>query len=171
MSGSRSRHGTVGWTARLLNAAGRSPFGGPLSRAHAALYRWTKGRFLPIWFGAPVMVLEVRGRKSGKPRRVPVVYAARPPGYIVIAANGGATRPPRWGLNLAAAGEAVVYLGGRAQGVRARRVEGAERQLLWDEYKRTYPDLDAYTEFTSREFPVFELIPEEPSKPRTPTGA
>src|ERR1700752_4128803 len=44
-------------------------------RLHANLYRISRGRFLPLWFaGAPVMVLETVGRRSGQKRATPVLY-------------------------------------------------------------------------------------------------
>lgn len=44
-------------------------------RLHARLYRITGGRFLPRWFdGAPVMVLETVGRRSGRKPATPVLY-------------------------------------------------------------------------------------------------
>ena len=42
-------------------------------RLHAAIYRRTGGRVLPRWFGAPVMVLETVGRRTGEPRSTPIL--------------------------------------------------------------------------------------------------
>jgi F420H(2)-dependent quinone reductase len=46
-----------------------------MGRLHARLYRLSGGRFLPRWFaGAPVLVLETIGRRSGHKRATPVLY-------------------------------------------------------------------------------------------------
>jgi len=72
-----------------------------MGRLHARLYRISGGRFLPQWFaGAPVMVLETVGRRSGHKRATPVLYLRAGDALIVLAANTGADRTPAWWLNL-----------------------------------------------------------------------
>src|SRR2546423_10275080 len=77
------------------------------SRLHAAAYSRTRGRFVPRWFGAPVLVLETVGAKTGRPRATPVIYARRGNDLIVMASNAGHPRTPAWWLHLRAAGEGV----------------------------------------------------------------
>jgi F420H(2)-dependent quinone reductase len=129
-----------------------------MSRIHASLFRVTRGRFLPRWFqGAPVLALEVRGRKSGKLIRLPLVYATHPDGWVVIAANGGAERDPPWVGNLKAAGSARVHVRGREHEVVPRFLGGQEKLSVRDEYEKIYPTVSDYEQFTDRDFPVIVL--------------
>jgi deazaflavin-dependent oxidoreductase (nitroreductase family) len=130
------------------------------SRLHARLYRVTRGHFLPRWFaGAPVMVLEARGRRSGEPRSSPVLYLRDGDALVVCASNAGADRTPAWWLNLREAGEGTVVIGSERTRVRPRVLEGAERQRLWQAFAEMYPQVEMYTEFTERPFPLVALEP------------
>ena len=137
----------------------RMPLSRWLSRAHASLYRATGGRFLPRWFGAPLMVIEVAGRRSGVPRRNPVVYARDGEDFVVVAANAGADRVPSWFLNLQEAGAATLLLDGRRIAVAAQVTQGAERERLWRVFAKVYPPVEGYQQFTDRELPVIRLMP------------
>jgi F420H(2)-dependent quinone reductase len=144
--------------AKFLHWAGGSFWGGPLSRIHGAVYKLTRGRFFPRWFqGSPVLVLEVRGRKSGRSINLPLVYARHPDGWVVIAANGGAQRDPPWVHNLKAAGEAKVHVGNRTYDVVPRLLEGDEKRAVRTDYEKVYPTVTDYERFTTRDFPVIVL--------------
>jgi deazaflavin-dependent oxidoreductase (nitroreductase family) len=130
------------------------------SRLHARLYRLTRGRFFPRWFaGAPVMVLEVRGRRSGDLRAAPILYLRDGDALIVCASNAGAHRTPAWWLNLREAGEGTAIIGGQRTQVRPRVLAGAERERLWQAFAEMYPQVEMYTEFTERPFPLVALEP------------
>ena len=146
----------------MQHLGGRVPYFGRLvPRLHARLYRRLGGRFVGRWFGGPVAVLETVGRKSGKARSTPVIYAWDGDDVIVVSANAGNPRPQAWALNLLSNPEAVLVIGGERHRVRGTQVEGAERERRLDVYRRVYPKVDAYTAFTDREFPVFVLEPRE----------
>ncbi len=130
------------------------------SRLHARLYELTGGRFLPRWFaGAPVMVLETVGRRTGGPRSNPVLYLRDGDALVVMASNAGADRTPAWWLNLREAGEGTAVLGRERQRVRPRLLEGSERQRIWERFVEMYPQAEDYTRFTEREFPLVALEP------------
>jgi deazaflavin-dependent oxidoreductase (nitroreductase family) len=129
------------------------------SRLHARLYRLSNGRFVSRWFGAPVLVLETVGRRSGKPRATPVLYLRDGDRFVVLAANAGAERTPAWWLNLQAAGAASVVVGGRRSDVRAQLLEGTERARLWDDFVAMYPQAHEYVGFTTRPLPLVALEP------------
>jgi deazaflavin-dependent oxidoreductase (nitroreductase family) len=126
---------------------------------HARLYRRTGGRFVPKWFGAPVMVLETVGRKSGKPRATPVLHLRDGDRLVVMASNAGHHRTPAWWLNLREAGEGVAVIAGERTRVRPRIPEGEERERLWEGFKRMYPAAEDYLGFTDREIPLVVLEP------------
>jgi deazaflavin-dependent oxidoreductase (nitroreductase family) len=147
--------------ARLQNLSGRIPYlGSAVPRLHARLYKRLGGRFVGRWFGGPVAVLETVGRRSGKARSTPVIYAWDGDDVIVVPANAGNARTPAWWLNLRERPEATIVIGGERHRVRAREAHGEERERRLAVYERVYPDkLDEYGRFTEREFPVVVLEP------------
>ena len=146
--------------ARLQNLGGRVPFlGSAVPRLHARLYKRLGGRFVGRWFGGPVAVLETTGRKSGKTRATPVIYAWHGDDVIVVPANAGNQRAPSWWVNLQADPRAVVVIGGERRNVSARETHGEEREQARRAYERVYPKVDEYGNFTDREFPIVALSP------------
>jgi deazaflavin-dependent oxidoreductase (nitroreductase family) len=128
-------------------------------RLHARLYRLSRGRLLPRWFGAPVLVMETVGRRSGRRRSTPVLYLGDGGGLVVYAANAGAHRTPDWWLNLRDAGEATVVLGGERLAVRPRVLAGAERERAWSAFCEMYPQARTYPSLTDRPMPLVALEP------------
>jgi deazaflavin-dependent oxidoreductase (nitroreductase family) len=131
------------------------------SRFHARLNRVTRGRFMPRWFGAPVLVLETVGRRSGRKRATPILYLEDGDRVIVYAANAGAHRTPAWWLNLREAGEGVTVLRGRRTDVRPRVLEGDEREDVFRRFCEMYPQAREYPGFTDRPMPLVALEPVE----------
>ena len=129
------------------------------SRLHSRIYRLSGGRLLRGWFGAPVLVLETVGRRSGKPRSTPILYLRDDDALVVLAANAGAHRTPAWWLNLREAGKGAVVIKGRRHDVRPRVLEGEERERLWEAFVRMYPQAAEYHGFTDRRLPLVALEP------------
>ena len=93
------------------------------ARFHSGTLVATRGRVGAKWLGAPVLVLETVGRKSGKVRRIPLIYVRDGESYVLLAANAGNDRPPAWWLNLQASTTAVVLVGGQRLTSAWREVE------------------------------------------------
>ena len=145
--------------ARRSNAAANRQAGPSkaFSRLHARLYRRTGGRFIPRWFGAPVLVLETIGRRTGEPRATPILFLRRGGDFIVYAANAGAHRVPAWWLNLREAGEGQVIIAGQRSRVHPRVLEGAEREHAYRAFCEMYPQARDYPSFTDRPMPLVAL--------------
>ena len=126
---------------------------------HKSLYRLTGGRVGGKIGNLPVLLLTSTGRKSGKSRTNPLLYAPVGDGYAVIASKGGAPRHPLWYLNLQANPGAKVRVGRETRQVRARDAEGDERERLWRSLADVFPGYDTYAEKTSRRIPVVVLEP------------
>jgi len=132
-----------------------------MGRLHAQLYRISGGRVLSRWFaGAPVMVLETVGRRTGTKRATPVLYLRDGDALVVLAANAGADRTPAWWLNLREAGVGEVVIGRRRMRVRPRLLADAERARLWQAFVAMYPQAEHYTRFTDRVLPLIALEPD-----------
>ena len=129
-----------------------------LGWAHNTIYRLTGGKAGGTMRGAPVLLLTVHGRKSGKRRTVPLLYGRDGDRYVVIASKGGDPKHPAWYLNLRG-GEADLQVGKEHHHVRARDAEGDERERLWAQMVEVYADYATYQTKTSRQIPVVVLEP------------
>jgi len=130
-----------------------------LSRIHRAIYRVSGGRVGGSFGKAPVLLLTTTGRKSGRSRTQPLLYARDGDRYVVIASKGGSPTHPLWYLNLRANPAAEVTIGRLSQRVRASDAEGEERERLWRAVTDLYSGYDKYAERTSRRIPVVVLSP------------
>ena len=132
-------------------------------RVHRALYKLSGGRFL--WTtsnkrGWGALRLTTTGRKSGQERSVIVGYIEDGPNLILVAMNGWDEGHPAWWLNLEAHPDAVVRLPGEdPRRVHALRVEGTERDRLWQRWAAVQSDIDRYSGMRSTETPVIVLEP------------
>jgi F420H(2)-dependent quinone reductase len=123
----------------------------------AVLYRATGGRLGGKMSGAPVLLLDHVGRKSGTHRTTPVLYLADGDDLVIVGSRGGSDATPAWWLNLQANPETTVQVGAERRRVIARESSAAERARLWPELTAMYPDFDVYQTRTDREIPVIVL--------------
>ncbi len=145
--------------ARATNTASTrlAPLMRRAGRGQAWLYERTGGRLGGRFFGARVCVLEVVGRRSGEPRRVPLLYVEDGDDLVLLASNGGHPKPPAWWLNLRAAGRGHVQLGRDRVAVTAREAGPGERERLLARFVENYPPAADYATYTDRPFPVVLL--------------
>ena len=130
-----------------------------MTRLHATVYRWSKGRFLGRMGGSPVLVLETTGRHTGRSRRTPVQYLTVDGTFVVVASNAGAPRPPAWCLNLRQHLCARVQVGARTMDVSASEVTGKERTALWGRLTASNRYLESAARRAGHELPLLELTP------------
>ena len=126
---------------------------------HVALYRLTGGRIGGRAFGAPVLLLTARGRKTGKLRTTPLLYLEDGDRLVVVASKGGAPRHPAWFLNLSANPQVTVERRRKRLTMRAREADDAERQRYWPQVVAMYSGYAKYQEKTSRRIPLVVLEP------------
>jgi F420H(2)-dependent quinone reductase len=125
---------------------------------HVNLYRLSGGRIGRTMGGVPILLLEHVGRKSGKKRTTPLMYAPDGDDFVLIASYGGARKHPAWFLNLQANPETTVQVGGERPRVRVEEVEDdPERARLWAKAAAAYPAYDVYQRRTDRKIPVVKL--------------
>jgi deazaflavin-dependent oxidoreductase (nitroreductase family) len=172
-------------TADRLAPAGldlRNRVAGRLLRAINPLARWMISAGIPT--GAPNVLLTVRGRRSGKPRTVPVAMLELDGAWFVQACFG----ETGWVANLRTAGEATVtHPGGRRAPVQAIELSPEEAgpvlqralapfrrsrlfralygphargpvAVMWAFRVRMDDTLEEYTA-AARRYPLFELRP------------
>lgn len=132
-----------------------------MAQLNTALFRRTRGRVGGRFLGgAPVLLLEHVGRRSGQARTSPLIYLDDAPRLVVVASKGGTDTHPAWFHNLMAMPTTEVQLpGGERRRVRPRVAEGAERAALWDRLVAVYRPYADYATRTERQIPVVVLEP------------
>jgi deazaflavin-dependent oxidoreductase (nitroreductase family) len=121
-----------------------------LSRLHVALLRLGIGR---RFRGNRVVVLTTRGRRSGKPRRTPLLAFEDGDRLVLIASFGGAPEDPFWFRNLVA--DPNVEIDGRPYVARVATDE--ERDRLWPQIVERFSGYAGYQAKTSRTIPLAVL--------------
>lgn len=108
--------------------------------------------------GDRLLLLTVRGAKTGQPRTVPLAYTQDRDRYIVAASKGGAPTHPAWYHNLVAHREATIEVGTEKFKVRATPIpRGPERDRLYDAHATVMPGFRGYVTKTKRIIPVVVL--------------
>jgi deazaflavin-dependent oxidoreductase (nitroreductase family) len=135
-------------------------------RAHAWVYRRSGGKIGGNWrVGAgarkpvPTLLLEHKGRKSGKLFASPLVYITEGDNVIIVASMGGRDENPQWYYNLVAEPDVHIEIGRDRRAVRAEVASPEEKERLWPKLVEAYADFDTYKSWTNRDIPVFILKP------------
>jgi deazaflavin-dependent oxidoreductase (nitroreductase family) len=106
--------------------------------------------------GLPVVVVTMRGNKTGKIRKVALMRVAHDGDYVLVASMGGAPRNPVWYYNLKANPDEVLIQDGAEQfEVHLREVSGDEHAVWWERAVAAYPPYAEYQLRTDRQIPVF----------------
>ncbi|MFB9732572.1 MULTISPECIES: nitroreductase family deazaflavin-dependent oxidoreductase [Ornithinimicrobium] len=108
--------------------------------------------------GRPVVVVTMRGARSGLLRRVPLMRVEHDGDYLAVASKGGAPEHPQWFHNLRVHPDVLVH-DGTEQHVRHARLleQGPEREAWWERAVRAFPSYADYQSSTGRTIPVFVL--------------
>jgi deazaflavin-dependent oxidoreductase (nitroreductase family) len=109
--------------------------------------------------GKGVVLLTMRGAKSGKIRKVPLMRVEHDGVYAVVASLGGAPKHPVWYYNLKADPKIQLQDGEVVGDFVARELDGEERDLWWARSVEAWPDYAEYQTKTERIIPVFVLEP------------
>lgn len=109
--------------------------------------------------GMPIVLLTLRGAKTGKLRYTPVMRVEHNGSYAVVASKGGADQHPTWYYNIKAHPEFPLQDGTVTRNYVAREVEGAERDQWWERAVAAFPPYAEYQAKTGRRIPVFVLDP------------
>lgn len=124
---------------------------------HVDRYRATDGEEGHEWQGTQTLLLTTTGRKSGKQRTNPLIYAPHGNDYMIVASKGGADAPPAWYLNLSEQPKVEVQIKDDRFRARARTASAEEKPEMWKTMVGEWPHYDAYQRNTEREIPVVVL--------------
>jgi deazaflavin-dependent oxidoreductase (nitroreductase family) len=149
---------------KLLQAFAQTRLGGKLfvsvfPAIDRRLMPLTRGR-LSTGLGQPVVLLHVRGAKSGAERMTPLLATKDGDSIVLIASAAGAPRHPAWFHNVTANPDVEVTADGARRPMRARVVEGDERERLWAMACDNYSGFARYqVRAGARRIPVVALDP------------
>ena len=146
------RIGALAWMPKLLPQ---------ITWLDKLIQRITGGRLSILRIaGLPNLMLTVVGRKSGVPRTTPLLCVPYGDGQLIAGSNFGGPKAPVWVVNVRAADEVTVQIGGKEHRARPREIPpGPERDQVWAHMLRTWPNYARYAERTDRTIPVFLLEP------------
>ena len=124
-----------------------------------AEFRKNHGKVGGQFEGAPILLINHTGARTGKARTNPVMYLKDGHRYLVFASKGGAPTNPDWYHNLKAHPDVKIEVGTETIEVRAEEVTGAERDKIYKRQSSLYPQFAQYQHSTKRIIPVIAFTP------------
>jgi deazaflavin-dependent oxidoreductase (nitroreductase family) len=121
---------------------------------HLGDYLSTNGEKGHIWNGVTTLLLTTKGRKTGEPLQLPLIYGRDGDNYLVVASKGGSKNHPAWYLNLAANPEVEIQVKDDRFKARARTATPEERPRMWETMAKIWPAYNDYQSKTERHIPV-----------------
>ena len=109
--------------------------------------------------GRDVVLIKVRGRKSGNLHWVPLMRVEHDGHYAMVASVGGGPKHPTWYHNVVADPHVELQDGTVTKDYLAREVTGEEKAEWWKRAVDAYPPYADYQKRTEREIPLFVLDP------------
>ncbi len=106
--------------------------------------------------GLPVVIVTMRGHKTGAIRKIALMRVAHDGEYALVASMGGAPKNPVWYYNLQANPDQVIIQDGAEPfEAQVREITGDERAAWWERAVAVYPPYADYQQRTERQIPVF----------------
>ena len=125
-----------------------------------AEFRRNHGKVGGSWEGAPLLLLNHTGARTGIARVNPVMYLKDGNRYLVFASKGGADTNPDWYHNLRAHPHIKIEVEDEILAVHVEEIKGPERDRFYALQSSRYPRFADYQKKTKRIIPVFALTPE-----------
>ncbi len=125
------------------------------TKMNVFVYKLSGGRLMNTLAGLPIVLVKMKGAKSGKMKTIPLMYVPHDKGVILVASQGGAPKHPVWFYNLIKNPQVEITHGGQTKPLTARRVSDEEKAELWPTCVKYYPPYEEYQARTDRNIPVF----------------
>ncbi|MEI6361989.1 MAG: nitroreductase family deazaflavin-dependent oxidoreductase [Actinomycetes bacterium] len=110
--------------------------------------------------GIPIIVVTMRGAKSGKVRKIGLMRVEHDGEYALVASRGGDPAHPAWYHNMTADPGIMIQDGPQPQPFVVREVDGDERETWWQRAAEVYPPYVEYAEKAGRLIPVLVASPQ-----------
>ena len=128
------------------------------NRIESAQARWLGFSGISLIRRTPVLVLETRGRRTGRRHRVGLAYWHADGVYFVGGGAAGMSRVD-WVANLRSNPAAAIWVKRKRLPVLARDLAGDEYETVRAEAFRRWPDAPKYEAKSGRRIPYFALEP------------
>jgi deazaflavin-dependent oxidoreductase (nitroreductase family) len=122
-----------------------------------AEFRANGGKVGKPFEGMPMVLVTMKGAKSGKAYTMPLVYSKDGDRYVIIASMAGAPNNPDWYHNIKTHPEVTLEIGTERFQAKANITSGEERERLFNAQAAIMPIFNDYRKKTSREIPVIAL--------------
>ena len=129
------------------------------AREQVELFERSGGTKGTTMHGRPVIILTMKGSRSGKIRKTPLMRVEHGGAYALVASLGGAPQHPVWYYNLIAHPKVELQDGPVRRDMMTRELHGELRQLWWDRAVEAFPYYAGYQQKTDRLIPVFLAEP------------
>lgn len=104
--------------------------------------------------GLPVIIVTMRGRKSGNVRKIALMRVEHEGSYALVASKGGHPAHPEWYLNICADPNIMIQDGPAPEDFVAHEATGDERDAWWERAVAAFPPYDEYRTKTDRLIPI-----------------
>jgi deazaflavin-dependent oxidoreductase (nitroreductase family) len=123
----------------------------------ARLYEESGGTEGTTAGGAPCLLLDYRGRRSGAWHRTVLIYGRDGDTYLIVGSNGGSDDHPLWFGSLLENPEVRVRVGAERFPAIAETLSAEEKARVWPHLVTVFPQYEEYRRKTSRDIPVVRL--------------
>ena len=108
----------------------------------------------------PCIIVTHKGGKTGAIRKIPLMRVKVDDSYVLVGSMGGQPENPVWVYNLRANPDVEIRDATEVYKMRVREVtDDAERERLWAEAAKAFPNYNEYQAKTERKIPVFLAEP------------
>ncbi len=128
-----------------------------------AEFRKNHGKVGGNFEGAPILLVNHVGARTGRSRVNPLMYLKDGNRFLVFASKGGYDHNPDWYHNLKANPDIQIEVGDATIDVRADEIKGPDRDTFYARQASLYPQFAEYQRKTKRVIPVIAFTTKETS--------
>ncbi|MEU0932080.1 MULTISPECIES: nitroreductase family deazaflavin-dependent oxidoreductase [unclassified Embleya] len=123
----------------------------------ARLYEESGGTKGTTMQGAPCLLLDTLGRRSGVRHRTVLIHGRDGEDHLIVASLGGSDHHPLWYLNLTADPRVWLRVGTERFAAIAETLSPEEKARVWPHLVEVFPPYEGYQRKTERDIPVIRL--------------
>ncbi|GAA2959391.1 nitroreductase family deazaflavin-dependent oxidoreductase [Streptomyces enissocaesilis] len=123
----------------------------------AELYEESGGTKGTTMQGAPCLLLDYVGRRSGITRRTVLIYGRDGDDHLIVASKGGSDEHPLWYRNIQDNPDVQLRVGTERFPARAETLSPEEKARVWPHLVDVFAPYESYQKKTTRDIPVVRL--------------